>query len=153
MNPHAMRPRPLAQPQPDRVEVREMAPGLLAGDNPRVAFDARDAFEHFFHRRGQRRPAMSRLAVADVQLSGAPVHVVPPEGHDLVPAAAGQQQQTDRRDGGRKHRAVGLCLVEHAAEPAVLPGREEPLAADRFVFVELLRSAPTRPHGFASSLA
>ena len=108
------------------------SPGILAGDDPGVALDPRDALQQPFHRRRQCHPPRAGLAVPEQQLARRAVDVVPPERDDLVLAAARQQQQANRRDRRREHRPVGFRLVQHPGQLPVLVRREEPLAAILF---------------------
>ena len=70
----------------------------------------------------RKRPRSVDVArVVDPELVRRAVHVVLLECHNLDPATAGEQQQPDRRDRRREHRAVGLGRVERAAASCPTP--------------------------------
>lgn len=102
-----------AQLSPLVVGRTEEGIRLLARDHSVVAGNLG---KHFIHRGRERHHACARLTVAQPQLSRCAVDIVPLEIQDLAFAAAGQHQQTDRRNRRRMHRAAGLRLIEHRAE-------------------------------------
>ena len=143
VKPQAVQPGARPQLVPERVEALKTAALLLARDHPRVVLRARQPRQHPLHRRRQRHPARTRLAVPEPQLARPAVDVVPAQHEDLVATAPGQQQQPDRRHRRRHERAFGFDLEQHAAEPGVFVLGQEALAA--FLPVALDRPARVGP--------
>ena len=113
---------------PELVDAREAAVRLRPGDHPGITLDARYPREHPVRRRRQRHPPRPGLGIAEPQLAGRPVEVVPPERQDLVPAAPGEQQEADRRHHHGHARPLGLGFEQHPAEPRIFIRAQEPLA-------------------------
>ena len=92
-------------------------------------------------------PARTRLGIAEPQLAGRPIEVVPSQRQDLAPAAPGEQQQPDRRDRRGHARPLGLGLEQHPAEPRIFISAQEPLAAALLVALHRpARVGPRRGH-------
>ena len=105
-----------AQAHPDMVDRHIPAAGLAAGEDPGIVLTAGDSGQHRLDCRGQRHPPGAGLCILQPQLRRNAVDIVPLQAQDLVPAAAGQQQQADRRDGD------GI-LRRRPVRPRPAPGR------------------------------
>ena len=132
-----------AQALPDLVDRHISAAGLAAGEDPGTVSSAGHSGQHRLDRRGQRHSPGAGLGILQPQFGCNVVDIVPLQAQDLVPAAAGQQQQADRRDGDGILRAVPFGLGQRPAEPAVLVARQEPFA----------RRLLVAPHSLARVLA
>ena len=72
--------------------------------------------------------ARARLAVDDAHLGLVEIDMLPPQGEDFVPPAAGQHQQADgRHRGGGYPAALARDLVQHLPEAGELGVGQEPL--------------------------
>ena len=129
-----LEPGALAYHLPGIVQVAHRAAGDLPRDHVRVALHPGDRRQHVRRLRRQRDRPRAGLRIAGADLARLQVHLVPQEVQDLALAAAGQQQQADRRHRVYRHPLAGLRLVQHPAQPPQLPVGEEPLAAAFPVF-------------------
>ena len=74
----------------------EKCPCLAAGKHPRVAVDTRQPRQHLRRRLVERHHPRPRLGIAQPQLAGFDVHILPAQPENLVSPAPGQHQQPDR---------------------------------------------------------
>ena len=146
VNAYAVEPGTGAQMQPWRVDVGEMAARLLARDHPWIVRKPGNVSQNARDGRRQRHHARSRLRIAQAQLPGRAVDIVPAQLQDFVAPASGQHQQPDRRRHMGPDRAFGFHFVQRPAQAPELRIREEPLAR--------ARSVPAhRPAGVLADLA
>ena len=104
-----------AHARPGLEDAGEPRAGPGAGDDPGVGRHAWDGGQHVggFRREGDR--ARAGLAVGQVKLAGAYVHVLPAQGEDLVAPAAREHEEADSGGCVRGDAAGGLQLVERGA--------------------------------------
>ena len=130
VDPHLVETSPPPDPLPDHVQVLETITRILTRDDPRVTLDPRYPLKYPFHRRRQRHPTRTCFRIPQLNVTRRTVDVVPPQREDLVPAAAGQQNETNCRYRRGKHRSVGLGLVEHPRQPHGTRPEQETARAD-----------------------
>ena len=124
-------PRP--DPQPVVIEVRQAPSRPRTRDHPRIAGDPGKTGQHRARGRRERHHPRPRLAVAQLEPARPQVDVFPLQVQDLVPAAAGQHQQPERRNRRCLDRrpsplpGPGLDVVQDPPEPAELLLRQKPL--------------------------
>ena len=108
-------------------------PGFAPGITQGLPGDPGQAGEDGHRSGGEGHHPRPRLAVAEAQLGRLEVHLLPAKGEDLVPAAAGQHEEAQRRRRRCPEPSppalpgLRLDLVEDPPEPPELLLREEPL--------------------------
>ena len=97
-------------------------------NDPGIAGHARQGPKHAHGRGREVDRARARLAVDDAHLGLVEIDMLPPQGEDFVPPAAGQHQQADSRHrGGGYPAALARDLVQHLPEAGELGVGQEPL--------------------------
>ena len=97
---HVVEPGPRTDALPRPVHVGHVPAGLGARNHPGIVRLARQGLQDVHRRRRQVNGAGAGFPVDDADLGLVEIDMLPAQGQDLVPAAAGQHQQADRR-----HRA------------------------------------------------
>ena len=119
-------PRPRPEDLPGVLEVPEWLAHLAARDHPRVAGDPRQVRDDLRAGRREGHQPRPRLAVGKPQLARLEVDVLPAEAENLAPPAAGEDEEPDRGDGGRRGPtpAPRRRLQDPTEAPQLLLGEE-----------------------------
>ena len=118
MDSHVVEVRAGADAAPGVLEIGQMGARLPADDHPRVVVRTGKGREDVHRRAGERHHPRTGLAVAEMKLGRVEIGMLPAQGQDFVPAAAGEHQQTDRR-----HRFGGNAAALINQEPGASSGR------------------------------
>ena len=117
---------------------------------PRVAVDAMGVPQQVHDRLANVDDLRTCLGIRQAQGTDIEIDVGPFQGHDLVQAASGQDQQTRGEDGRGQFDPFGLHFAQHLANPAQFCRAEETFAFLLGVFPDVLaRVGPVRtqsPH-------
>ncbi|MCY4182403.1 MAG: hypothetical protein OXF43_05885 [Gammaproteobacteria bacterium] len=129
VNAHVVQARAGADEPPGHVEILVVPTGFLAGEHPGASRHAGQPFQHAPGGRRNRHGPRASLGVAQLNLPGPKVHLVPAQGQNLALAAAGQHQQPECPHNIGRHPALGLELAKRAAQAAEFLVGEKTLAA------------------------
>ena len=110
---------------------------ISAGDDPWISGRSRELREHCSGGPRERHPPCAGLAVGEPKLGGCEIDVFPAQAQHLVPAAAGQEKETDRRDRRRGSApSTGGRLVQHLPQAPEFIVRKEALVLSFPVLVD-----------------
>ena len=120
---HVLQLGALFHPSPGGLQGHQPAARRFPDEHPGVAPDSPDAVKNGLDRRRHCHHARPRLAVAQAKLPRVAVHVIPPQGKDLVAPATRQYQQAQCSGGRRGDPALGLPVPQRLAQaPVFVPG-------------------------------
>ena len=131
---HVVEPGLPAHKAPLQEDARQRRPRLAPRHDIGVLGDPRQPRKDRRRLGRERHGSRPGLGIAQGELHRLDPHLVPAQPQDLVPPAAGERQQPDRRRRARRAPAARLQPVQRRAEPAELGIGEKALAPPRAVF-------------------
>ena len=99
MNPDVLQSRPGSDALPEGLKITEPLAFQGARDDLGIILDLRGGFQAFNCRLTQMDNLCSRLGIRKAQDIVGKIDVLPLQGHDLVKAAAGEDQEPDGQNG------------------------------------------------------
>ncbi len=154
MDTHVLQSGPRSHTLPEWLEVAEPLSFQCASDDPWVVRDPFGGFEQINRWLAEMDHFGTRLGIGQAEDFLGQVNVLPLQGHDLIQAAACEDQQSCRQDRGGQFNAFAFHLPQHLANATKLCRAEETFPFFFGVFPNVLarvRAVRTEPPHFSEA--